>query len=131
MRGPLPTFEALPDPIEARQLTIAHAPPLPGHLEDLADRARAYLEAASSPNTRRAYASDWKHFAAWCRRQDVSPLPPDLRVVGLYIAACASGTAERGMKANSVSTIERRLSAIGWNCAQRGAPLDRTAPSPP
>ncbi|NRP74519.1 hypothetical protein ILFOPFJJ_05441 [Ensifer psoraleae] len=29
------------------------------------------------------------------------------------------------MRANSVSTIERRLSAIGWNCAQRGMPLDR------
>ncbi|MDB5550122.1 MAG: putative phage integrase [Rhizobium sp.] len=98
---------------------------LPAHLEQLADRARAYVEAASSTNTRRAYASDWKHFAAWCRRQNVAPLPPDPQVVGLYITACASGTAERGMKANTVSTIERRLSAIGWNCALRGMPLDR------
>ncbi|KAA9382419.1 site-specific integrase [Neorhizobium galegae] len=98
---------------------------LPAHLEPLADRARAYVEAASSTNTRRAYASDWKHFSAWCRRQNVAPLPPDPQVVGLYITACASGTAERGMKANTVSTIERRLSAIGWNCAQRGTPLDR------
>jgi hypothetical protein len=31
-------------------------------------------------------------------------------VVGLYLAASAS---------------ERRLSAIAWNCAQRGHPLDR------
>jgi len=98
---------------------------LPAHLEHLADRARAYVEAASSTNTRRAYASDWKHFAAWCRRQNVAPLPPDPQVVGLYITACASATAERGMKANTVSTIERRLSAISWNCAQRGTPLDR------
>lgn len=102
-----------------------NASSLPAHLEDLADRARTYVEAASSTNTRRAYASDWKHFAAWCRRQNVAPLPPDPQVVGLYITACASGTAERGMKANTVSTIERRLSAIGWNCAQRGTPLDR------
>ncbi|MBB4170695.1 integrase [Rhizobium sp. BK538] len=29
------------------------------------------------------------------------------------------------MKANSVSTIERRLSAIAWNCTQRGMLLDR------
>lgn len=50
---------------------------LPAHLEQLADRARAYVDAASSTNTRRAYASDWKHFAAWCRRQNVSPLSPD------------------------------------------------------
>jgi integrase len=98
---------------------------LPAHLQQLADRARDYVEAASSANTRRAYASDWKHFAAWCRRQNVSPLPPDPEVVGLYITACASGTAGRGMKASSVSTIERRLSAISWNCAQRNTPLDR------
>ncbi|TFE92850.1 integrase, partial [Shinella sumterensis] len=98
---------------------------LPAHLQDLSDRARSYVEAASSANTRKAYASDWKHFAAWCRRQNLSPLPPDPQVVGLYITACASGTAERGMKQNSVSTIERRLAAIGWNCSQRGMPLDR------
>ncbi|WP_117193402.1 site-specific integrase, partial [Rhizobium terrae] len=98
---------------------------LPAHLESLADRARGYVEAASSANTRRAYAADWKHFAAWCRRQNLSPLPPDPQLVGLYITACASGTAERGMKPNTVSTIERRLAAISWNCAQRGMPLDR------
>lgn len=98
---------------------------LPGHLQNLIDRARGYVEAASSENTRRAYTSDWKHFAAWCRRSNLSLLPPDPHVVGLYITACASGTAERGMKANSVSTIERRLAAIGWNYSQRGMPLDR------
>ncbi|MBC7152356.1 MAG: site-specific integrase [Rhizobium sp.] len=103
--------------------------PLPAHLEQLTNRARCYVEAASSANTRRAYAADWKHFAAWCRRQNLSPLPPDPHVVGLYITACASGsavgTATRGGKPNSVSTIERRLAAIGWNCSQRGMPLDR------
>lgn len=110
---------------------------LPAHLQNLTDRARTYVEAASSANTRRAYASDWKHFTAWCRRQNLSPLPPDPQVVGLYITACASGTASgravgraggtpaRGSKPNSVSTIERRLAAIGWNCSQRGMPLDR------
>ncbi|WP_117196099.1 site-specific integrase, partial [Rhizobium terrae] len=102
---------------------------LPAHLESLADRARGYVEAASSANTRRAYAADWKHFAAWCRRQNLSPLPPDPQVVGLYITACASGSAvgiaTPGMTPNSVSTIERRLAAIGWNCAQRGMPLNR------
>ncbi len=98
---------------------------LPAHLKDLTDRARVYVEAASSANTRKGYAADWKHFSAWCRRQNLSPLPPDPQIVGLYITACASGTAERGMKPNTVSTIERRLSAIGWNVAQRGMALDR------
>lgn len=106
---------------------------VPAHLQQLAERARGYVEAASSVNTRKAYAADWKHFSAWCRRQNLSPLPPDPHAVGLYITACASGsavgsargTAARGAKPNTVSTIERRLSAIGWNCAQRGQPLDR------
>lgn len=102
-----------------------NAPPLPAHLEKLADRAREYVEAASSANTRRAYASDWKHFSAWCRRQHLDPLPPDPQVVGLYITACASGTAAADKTANSVSTIERRLSSLTWNFAGRGQQLDR------
>jgi len=105
---------------------VSETPPLPAQLQDLAERARGYVEAASSANTRKAYASDWKHFSAWCRRQNLSPLPSDPHVVGLYITACASGSAERGSKPNSVSTIERRLAALGWNYAQRGEQkLDR------
>ncbi|MBU1304856.1 MAG: tyrosine-type recombinase/integrase [Alphaproteobacteria bacterium] len=93
------------------------------HLRGLADRARNYVEAASSANTRLAYASDWKHFAGWCRRQRLEVLPPDPQTVGLYITACASGEATGS--ANAVSTIERRLSALSWNYAQRGQALDR------
>ncbi|WP_054313374.1 site-specific integrase [Mesorhizobium sp. 1M-11] len=98
---------------------------LPSHLEGLADKARGYVEAASSVNTRRAYASDWKHFASWCRRQGLEVLPPDPQTVGLYITACASGTATGDKKPNSVSTIERRLSSLSRNFAQRGQSLDR------
>ena len=98
---------------------------LPAHLEKLADRARDYVEAASSANTRRAYAADWKHFCAWTRRQNLEVLPPDPQVVGLYITACASGKATGDRKPNAVATIERRLSSLSWNYAQRGQPLDR------
>jgi integrase len=101
------------------------SPPLPAHLERLADRARDYAEAASAANTRRAYASDWKHFAAWCRRQGLEALPPSAQTVGLYITACASGAAAVDGQPNSVTTIERRLSALTWHYAQRGTPLDR------
>lgn len=98
---------------------------LPAHLERLADRARGFVEAASSANTRKAYVSDWKHFTGWCRRQGLSHAPPDPQTVGLYITACASGTSMADRKPNSVGTIERRLSALSWNYAQRGTPLDR------
>ncbi|WP_246658542.1 site-specific integrase [Mesorhizobium sp. GR13] len=114
----------------ASPLPIAPAAraPLPEHLETLADQARKYVEAASSANTRRAYASDWKQFSSWCRRQGFALLPPDPQTVGLYITALASGSATGAAPAGdkkSVATIERRLSALTWNYAQRGQPLDR------
>jgi site-specific recombinase XerD len=98
---------------------------VPAHLERLAERACDDAKAASSQNTRRAYAADWKHFCAWRRRQHLEVQPPNPEVVGLYIAACASGAASVDRKPNSVATIERRLSALVWNYTQRGAPLDR------
>ena len=96
---------------------------LPARLEPLAEAARDYARAATSTNTNRAYGADWRHYTAWCRRQNLPALPPDPQVLGLYIAACASGAA--GPKPCSVSTIERRLSALMWNFTQRGQPMDR------
>lgn len=99
---------------------------LPAHLERLAERARDYAKASSSDNTRRAYAADWRHFTAWRRRQRLDDAPlPDPQVVGLYIAACASGSATTSGRPDKVSTIERRLSALCWNMRQRGESLDR------
>lgn len=97
---------------------------LPVHLNGLAERARDYAEASSSANTRRAYASDWKQFLKWCRRQQVEAAP-DPQVVGVYITALASGTATPGLKPAAVSTIERKLSALAWNFTQLGQRLDR------
>ena len=97
--------------------------PLPAKLEPLVETARDYARAATSQNTNRAYAADWRHYYAWARRQNLPALPPDPQVLGLYIAACASGAA--GPKPCSVGTIERRLSALMWNFAQRGQPMDR------
>ncbi len=114
--------------IEARDLPAAPQARVPGHLAGLADKARDYARRSKSLNTERAYAADWRHYAAWARRQNVSPLPPDSQVIGLYIAACASG-APSGRTAPSapcsVRTIERRLSALAWNFAQRGEPFER------
>ena len=98
---------------------------LPARLAALADRARDYAQAATSAHTRRAYAADWRHFTAWCARQDMDPDLSDPQVVGLYITACASGAATADGGPNAVSTIERRLSALAWHYAQRGTPLDR------
>ena len=100
--------------------------PLPARLEPLVETARAYARAATSKNTNRAYAADWRDYLRWRARQglDLKPLA-DPECVGLYLAALASGAKGAGAKARTVATIERRLSALGWNFAQRALPFDR------
>lgn len=93
--------------------------PFPSHSESLAGRGSD----AGSAHTRRAYASDWKHFCGWCRRHHLSPLTPDPHTIGLYITDLAAGNGTGGQK--SISTIERRLSSLSWNFAQRGQSFDR------
>ena len=74
---------AAPDPAAGARL--------PGPLQNLAETARDYAKASSSDNTRKAYGSDWRHFSGWARRHGLPALPPDPQILGLYVAACASG----------------------------------------
>jgi len=94
-----------------------------GSLDRLVDTARDYARAAASDNTLKAYAKDWAHFTRWCRMKGAEPLPPSSEMIGLYFADLASGSGPS--PALSVSTIERRLSGLAWNYAQRGFALDR------
>jgi integrase len=94
-----------------------------GALDQLVDTARDYARAAASDNTLTAYAKDWGHFARWCRMKGTDPLPPAPDMIGLYLADLASGSGPSPTL--SVSTIDRRLSGLAWNYAQRGFNLDR------
>jgi len=94
-----------------------------GSLDRLVDTARDYARAAASDNTLKAYAKDWAHFARWCRMKGAETLPPSPEMIGLYLADLASGAGPS--PALSVSTIDRRLSGLAWNYAQRGFALDR------
>ncbi len=94
-----------------------------GTLDRLVDTARDYAKAATADNTKKAYAADWKHFARWCRMKGTDPLPPAPEMIGLYLTDLAAPTG--GTPALSVSTIDRRLSGLTWNYAQRGFALDR------
>ena len=100
-----------------------------GSLDRLVDTARDYARAAASDNTLKAYAKDWAHFARWCRMKGAEPLPPSPEMIGLYLADLAAGSgtspSQSASRPLSVSTIERRLSGLGWNYAQRGFSLDR------
>lgn len=94
-----------------------------GTLDRLVDTARDYAKASTAENTNKAYGADWKHFSRWCRLTGTEPLPPSPEMIGLYLADLASGPGPS--PALSVSTIERRLSGLAWNYAQRGLTLDR------
>ena len=93
---------------------------LSGRLAALAETAKAYARAAQADNTQRAYATDWKMFASWLRRQGLAETPPDPEAVGLYLAS----QVERDGAELSVATLERRLSGIAWRYRQLGEPLD-------
>ena len=94
-----------------------------GTLDRLVDTARDYAKASTAENTSKAYAADWKHFTRWCRLKGTDPLPPSPQMIGLYLTDLASPTGKA--LALSVSTIDRRLSGLAWNYAQRGFTLDR------
>ncbi len=93
-------------PVKAETSAIA---PLAGIIE----KARAYGEAAKVPNTRRAYASDWQHFAAWCNEHGLTSLPASHGTVAAYLTAHAETL--------KVSTLGRRLAAIQpFSACERG-----------
>ncbi|MFC3997525.1 site-specific integrase [Nocardiopsis sediminis] len=73
-----------------------------------------YLASAQSPNTLRAYRSDWVAFGAWCLAEGRRSLPADPVDVAVYLAAAAD-TLREGDPARwalSPSTLERKAAAI-------------------
>lgn len=112
--------------LDGRDDTEIHTPDdvaSSGTLDRLVDTARDYARQATAENTNAAYKADWAHFTRWCRRRGADPLPPSPELIGLYIANCAAPDTKA--PALSVSTIERRLSGLGWHYQQRGFVLDR------
>lgn len=72
-----------------------------------------YLTNAQSPNTLRAYRTDWTSFTAWCLAEQRQSLPADPVDVAVYLAACAQArTADGSRWALAPSSIERRSAAI-------------------
>jgi integrase len=96
---------------------------VPTGFDKLVETAKDYARSAKAQNTNRAYAADWRHYKGWCMRQGIASLPPTPQIIGVYLAACASGWGARA--AMSVGSVERRLSGLAWNFTQRGFALDR------
>lgn len=112
-------------PALARSPDVSSRVRVPAHVEMLVETAKDYAANATAENTRSAYTKDWRHFTSWCRRAGFEPLPPNPKMIGLYISACASGDPKNGSPPLAVSTIERRLSGLAWNFTQRGLSMDR------
>ncbi len=78
-----PTHENTPQNPAARPEDPSLAPPsavdpgrpLPARLAPLAEAARDYARAATSHNTNRAHAADWRHYAAWAGGRTSLPCP--------------------------------------------------------
>jgi site-specific recombinase XerD len=75
-----------------------------GRLEDLARRARAFMESAKAENSRRAYRSDWRQFEEWCRSHGLICLPAAPETVALYLTALAAD--------HKPASLQRMLTSI-------------------
>nr|WP_221308521.1 site-specific integrase [Nocardiopsis mwathae] len=82
--------------------------------DEQADALSRYLASAQSPNTLRAYRSDWCAFSAWCLAEGRRALPADPVDVAVYLAAAADtlGEGDPTRWALSPSTLERKAAAI-------------------
>lgn len=73
--------------------------------DNLATLTVAWLSGYGSANTRAAYGTDLRHFAAWCAEQRIEPLATDSADLADYRRDCEATGAAR-------ATVARRLSAV-------------------
>ena len=87
---------------QAHEDQLPQAPPT--KIEELYTSAQAYAEQSKSPQTKRAYQSDWSDFATWCQSHNFHPLPASPKCIALYLT-------ERS-ETLKISSLRRRLTAI-------------------
>ena len=84
-------------------------------------KSQAYQDAADAKSTLKAYASDFAHFEAWCKKHGFQSTEPDPAIVGAYLAAAGEGYAP--------ATLRRRVAAIARAFGMAGHPLDTKHPA--
>lgn len=84
--------------------------------------AKTYAQKSLAESTRRAYASDWRIFEAWCNETEVTALPATNTVVALFIGLEASD------RRRHPSTLTRRLAAIDLVHRDFGHPVPSASP---
>jgi integrase len=84
----------------------------PTRIEELYSSAQAFAEQAKSPQTKRAYQSDWADFTGWCAMHHLHPLPASPETIALYLTERAETL--------KISSLRRRLTAISQIHQVRG-----------
>ena len=94
---------------------LAVSPPQGGAvlpLDDLAQKARGFIEAAKAGNSRRAYRSDWRQFEGWCCGHGLACLPAVPETVALYLTALAADHKPASLT-RSLTSITKAHQAAG------------------
>jgi integrase len=100
-------LNTLPVPVAPANVQDNAELPLSQAFEDALDAARGFALAEKSDATRLAYASDLRHFTAWCTRVGAEPMPASIATVAAYLAQLSADK-------KRVSTIDRRAAAIAY-----------------
>lgn len=85
------------------------------------ESARAYIGSSIASNTQRAYAAQWRAFAAWCEENGADSLPAAPGTVAAYLASMA----DSGKK---VATMDSARAAIRKAHEASGHPDPTAAP---
>lgn len=92
--------------------TAPHPGPPTGPDRTLTPAARAALAGSVPPSTRRAYAADWRAFAAWCASTGRTALPATPETLVEYVTHLTVTPRERTGRPAAPASIERALAAI-------------------
>jgi len=78
------------------------------------------LKNSKSPNTLRAYESDYKDFSAFCIKNNFNPLPADPKILSLYLTNLS--------QTSKFSTLKRRIASISVIHKIKGHYIDTKHP---
>ena len=78
------------------------------------------LKNSKSPNTLRAYESDYKDFSFFCIKNNFNPLPADPKIVSLYLTNLS--------QTSKFSTLKRRIASISVIHKLKGHYIDTKHP---
>ena len=69
------------------------------------DELFARFDGAFAENTLRAYRSDFRHYQAWCKENDIHSLPAQAKILARYVDELSL--------THKSATIRRRINSLG------------------